>query len=168
MDASSIIKAAKRPERTVELCLRADLVAALEDAQRRIARVREAPRDSLGDDGGLGALRDELAAIKAEAKDHTIVFRFRALNRYELNALLAAQPPREGVRTDAQQGFNTDAVTYHLIRDCCYEPELGDDEWDALLGTEGEVGNGVLSPSQWDRLDSAVSSLNFARADVPF
>lgn len=168
MDAKSIIASAKRPERTVDLCLRADLVAELEDAKRELKSAREAPRTSLGDDGGLAEVQTRIDAIKAEAREHTLVFRFRALNRHEMRALIAANPPRDGDRLDKQSGYNTDAVTYRLIRDCCYEPALDDDEWTALLGTEDEVGSGVLSPGQFERLADAVASLNFARVDIPF
>jgi hypothetical protein len=165
---SSIIAGAKRPERTIELCLRADLVADLEDAQRRLADERERPRDSLSDGGNVEEVKAEVARIKAEADGHTVVFRFRALNHYEVQQLVRDLPPRDGVPSDKALGFNSDALTWHLFTRCCYEPELSEDDVAALIGTVDEVGNGVLSPSQWKRLDEALDSLHFAARDVPF
>lgn len=167
-DVSSIIAKAKRPERTIELCLRADLVAELEDAQRRLQDERGRERKSLSDGGDVDAIKAEVDRIKAEADAHTVVFRFRALNHYEVQQLIRDLPPREGVPTDKALGFNADGLTWHLFRRCCYEPELSDDDVAALIGTVDEVGNGVLSPSQWKRLDEALDSLHFAARDVPF
>lgn len=167
-DVSAIIAGAKRPERTLELCLRADLVADLEDAQRRLRVEKDRPRESLADGGNVDELKAEVERIKADARQHTIVFRFRALNRFQMQQMMAKYPPRDGNDLDKRMGYNVDAVTYWMVRDCCYEPGLSDAEWDTLLGAEDEVGNGVLSPAQWQRLDNVVSELNFARTDVPF
>ena len=167
-DVSAIIAGAKRPERTLELCLRADLVGALEDAQRRLQAEAERPRTSLGDAGDVDSIRAEVERIKEEAKEHTIVFRFRALNHYEVQQLVADLPPREGNKADKMLGFNQDALTWNLFQKCCYEPALSDDDVVALIGTVDEVGNGILSPSQWRRLDETLDSLNFAARDIPF
>ena len=167
-DISAIIAGAKRPERTIELCLRADLVAELEDAQRQLVAERDRERSSLSDGGQAEELRAKVDRIKAEAADHTVVFRFRAMNHYEIQALIRDLPPRDGVPSDKSLGFNSDALTWHLFRRCCYEPELSDDDTAALIGPVDEVGNGVLSPSQWKRLDETLDSLHFAARDIPF
>ena len=167
-DVSAIIAGAKRPERTIELCLRADLVARLEDAQRRLVAERDRERTSLADAGDIDSIRAEVEAIKAEAREHTIVFRFRALNHYEVQGLIRDLPPRDGVPMDKSLGFNADALTWHLFKRCLYDPVLSDDDVVALIGSVDEVGNGVLSPSQWKRLDEALDGLHFASRDVPF
>lgn len=168
MDVSQIIKSAKRPERTIELCLRADVVAELEDAQRRLAAEKARPRTSLADGGAVDDIKVEVERIKAVAKEHTVVFRFRALNHYEVQTLVRDLPPRDGVPTDKALGFNADALTWHLFKRCLYDPVLTDEDVEALVGSESEVGNGVLSPSQWKRLDEALDALNFASRDIPF
>jgi hypothetical protein len=167
-DVSAIIAGAKRPERTLELCLRADLVAELEDAQRRLQAEKERSRTSLADGGFADELKAELDRIKEAAREHTIVFRFRALNHFEVQALIRDLPPREDVKNDKIVGFNQDALTWHLFRKCCYDPELSDDDVTALIGSVDEVGNGILSPSQWRRLDETLDALNFAARDIPF
>ena len=146
-DVSAIIAGAKRPERTIELCLRADLVAELEDAQRQLVAERDRERSSLSDGGQAEELRAKVDRIKALIRD---------------------LPPRDGVPSDKSLGFNSDALTWHLFRRCCYEPELSDDDTAALIGPVDEVGNGVLSPSQWKRLDETLDSLHFASRDIPF
>lgn len=167
-DVSAIIAGAKRPERTLELCLRADLVAELEDAQRRLQSEKERNRTSLADGGFADELKAELERIKEAAREHTIVFRFRALNHFEVQTLIRDLPPREDVKNDKIVGFNQDALTWHLFRKCCYEPVLSDDDVTALIGSVDEVGNGILSPSQWRRLDETLDALNFAARDIPF
>lgn len=168
MDFDAIIEGAKPAERTAELCLRPDLVAQIEDVQRRIAKERDRPRTSLADGGQGDELRAELESLRDTAREYTIVFRFRALNPYRLRQLITDSPPREGNDQDKRFGYNTDQLTYRLIRECCYEPELSDEQWEKLIGPDDRIGDGTLSPSQWQRLDAAVESLNFARTDVPF
>ena len=168
VDIGTILSGAKRPERTLELCLRPDLTAKLEDVQRRYAEEKDRPRESLADGGNLTQLRDELEAIKAEAKEHTVVFRFRALNHYRIQTMARDLPPRDGVPMDKQIGYNVDALTWHLFRECCYEPELTEEQVEHLIGPEDRVGDGVLSPSQWKRLDETLDAVNFAARDIPF
>lgn len=168
VDVNDLIAEARPAEKTVELCLRSDLVAALEDVQRRIAAAADQPRGSLGDDGGLPGLRAEAEEIRREAREHTVVFRFRALNRWRMQQLMAESPPRDGNPVDKKLGYNADAVTYRMARDCCYEPVLSDESWERLLGSPERLGDGVLSPGQWQRLDEALSTLNFSRASIPF
>jgi len=168
VDIDEVISGAKRPERTLELCLRPDLAAKLEDVQRRYAEEKDRPRESLADGGNLGALADELKAIKAEAAEHTIVFRFRSLNHYRIQTLARDLPPRDGVPMDKRLGYNVDALTWNLFRECCYEPDLTDEQVERLIGPKDRVGDGVLSPSQWKRLDETLDAVNFAARDIPF
>ena len=168
MDISEILAGAKRPERTLELCLRSDLTAAVEDAQRRLQAERGRQRESLADGGNVDELRAELERIKAEAAEHTVVFRFRALNHYEIQTMMRDLPPRDDVPTDKRVGYNLDALTWHLFKKCCYEPELTEEQIETLIGPPERVGDGVLSPSQYKRIDETLDALNFAASDVPF
>ena len=168
VDIDELIAGARQPERTVLVCLRADLNAQIEDLERALRDAKEAARGSLADDGGVSRIQGQIADLHREAKEHTLVLRMRALNRYRVQQLVVDNPPREGVETDRRQGFNTDALQYHLIRECTYDPVLTDDQWARLIGTPDEFGNGVLSPRQFGELDEAVTALNFARVDIPF
>jgi len=167
-DIGTILAGAKRPERTLELCLRSDLTAAVEDAQRRLKEERGRARESLADGGNVDELRAELERIKTEAADHTVVFRFRALNHYEIDTMVRDLPPREGNAQDKAVGYNLAALTWHMFRKCCYEPEMTDEQVEQLIGPVDRVGDGVLSPSQFKRLDETLDALNFAATDVPF
>jgi hypothetical protein len=168
VDVAAVIAGAKRPERTVELCLRSDLVAELEDAQRRLREAQQSGRDSLADSGAADDVRAEVERIKEAAREHTLVFRFRAINHYEVRQLVAELPPRPDVPFDKQAGHNVDAMVWHLFRRCLYDPDLSDEQVEALIGTPDRVGDGVLSPAQWAQLDEALSSLNFATKTIPF
>jgi hypothetical protein len=162
-DVAAAIRGAHLPERTVELCLRGDLVAEWEQLDRqRIAALRSSA-DSL--EGGPAqeyaaqqdALRERMAA-------ETVTARFRALRRAEYTRLVASCPPR---RDDDNQVLPTDLGGYNpeqyfpaIVRACWVEPVLDGDVLTHLLDE-------VLSQRQFEDLALAAHQANRGAVNLP-
>lgn len=167
----TMLAGAKLPERTVEICLRGDLVAEHEEAERELEAAEKKATDSLAGNG-VGELVERIEALEAEMAEATQTFVLRALphrrsardDRPTHNELKKAHPPRrEGdkvIEPDDDYGYNVDAFNEALVRLCVVEPELDDGDWDELLA--------VLSEGQFSRLAVACLLLNRGDIDVPF
>ncbi len=158
------LAAARLPERTVEICLRGDLAADHEAAERELEQAQRAPADSLAGTG-TGAIADRIEAIETQMREHTYPFRLRALARPAWRSLLATHPPRRdeaGKILDEDSGIELNVDTFYtdLIRRCLIDPELDDDDWARLMDT--------LTDRQYGDLASAAWLLNRGEVDVPF
>lgn len=163
-DFSTLLAAAQLPERSVPVCLRADLAADHEAADRELEQLVRNPPSSLGGDG-RGELRDRIAALEAEMKASTYPFRLRALPKPKFRALVAAHPPRRGDdgepdQRDAVIGLNAETFFDALIRACLLDPALDDAQWADL--------EAKLTDRQYDDLSNAAWYLNRSEVDVPF
>lgn len=161
------LKGAKLPERTVPICLRGDLVAEWEAAERDLERAQKQPDTSM-EGSGVGALAERIEALQAEMSEHTDDFRLRALPRHKFRALVVAHPPRvddnnEIRREDAVLGVNRETFFPKLIRASVVEPELDDADWEALIGEDG-----VLTDRQFGNLEDTAWFLNRGEIDIPF
>jgi hypothetical protein len=179
------LKGAKLPERSVPICLRGDLVADHEAAERDLELAQKKPNDSK-EGSGVGALIERIEALQAEMSEHTDNFRLRALPRLKFRALFVAHPPRtdedgEAHREDAILGVNRDTFFPALIRLSAFEPKLDDDDWRELFGDdeqtrarlkaegkEDEIREGLLTARQFGNLEDAAWFLNRGEVDVPF
>jgi hypothetical protein len=177
---------AKRAERTVPICLRGDLVADWEAADRELKRAADENRSADSKEGaGLGALVEKVRALEAQMLEHSENWRLRALPRHEFRALVAAHPPRLGEDQmpipEDRPGINRDTFPSALIRASLVEPELDDedavwllghtDEQRAQLQAEGkadEIEDGVLNDKQFTDLEDAAWFLNRGDVKVPF
>jgi hypothetical protein len=157
---------AKRPERSVPLCLRGDLVADFEQVERELEAAQKKSSDSLAG-GGIAKLVDQLDALTEQMRDHTYDVRLRAMPKPEFRALVAAHPPRraedssEIVERDRYVGVNSETFFDALIRACVVDPELDDAEWKTLLEE-------TLTDKQFDALSDAAWYLNRGDVDIPF
>jgi len=180
------LKGAKLPERSVPVCLRGDLVAEWEQAERDLERAQKQP-DHSKEGVGVGALVERIEALQAEMSEHTEKFRLRALPRHKFRKLVIAHPPRkdgdeEIRREDNQLGLNRETFFPELIKASVVEPELDEDDWRELLGDTDEVRaeleaggradeirEGVLTDRQFGNLEDVAWFLNRADGiDVPF
>lgn len=162
------LKAARLPERSEPLCLRGDLVADFEAAERDLKRTQESTTDSLED--GIGPIVDRIEALRAEMLEHTEDFRLRALPKPAFRALIAAHPPRrvqaedgseaELEAGDAGLGLNRETFFEALIRASVVSPELDEDDWTALFE--------VLTDRQFGDLSDTAWFLNRGEISVPF
>ena len=161
-DVMSLVAQVKLPEKTVALHLRGDLVAELEDLERRIQECR-------GADGRLTGnpvarkLAEQVEGLREQMADSLVVFRLRALPRREFIQFQLdhkAVLPADGKVDEATIVAADQAYTEGLLKACCLDPVLEDEQWMSLLD--------ALSGAQWVKLSEAVVALNTETVNVPF
>lgn len=160
-DVSKLLASAKRPERTVVLCMRGDLQADWEDLDRKLIAARTQRVATLAggteEEAGFAAKIQEL---EAEMAENSITFRLRALPRRQFLELTQAHPPRAGDERDKSIGLNADTYYDALIGACLLEPELEQDELTEFLD--------LLTSRQFEELMEAAWNLNRGDVSVPF
>jgi hypothetical protein len=177
---------AGRAERTVQICLRGDLVARLEDLERQGQEAKVASVAASKEDPGVSEVLDEIRELQEEMRDSTEVFRLRAMSPRTYRRLKEQHPPRRGDdgklnAADANLGFNRDTFLHVLIRTSTVAPELTDRQWRELLGDsdteatvleeqgrDAEVVDGLLTYSQFVSLANTAYDLNEGDVSVPF
>jgi hypothetical protein len=188
------IRDAKSPERSVTICLEADLVAEYEAAFRELEQVAQQPSKTLAGDPRKAELAKQLEALREQMLQGTAVFRFRALERRAFRRLIAEHPPRKDEASgevhekDKNVGVNAETFYDELIRRSSVDVRLPGDEagtvldeedWRILLGDNdverarreraGEpVEDGKLTDMQFSELAEAAWMLNRGEIDIPF
>lgn len=160
----AMITEARLPERTVDVCLRGDLVADFQALEAELDAARIAAGDSL--DTGTGEIIAKMEAIQSLMRENTYPVRLRALKGPDFRALLAQHPARRneaGEIDAAERGFdfNVDTFFEPLLRACMIDPELvAKDDWNQFLG--------AITDYQFNEL--AITCLNICRGkvDIPF
>jgi hypothetical protein len=160
----AMLAEAKLPEATVMICLRGDLAADHESAERELEEAEKRGADSLAG-SGAGVIVDRIEALEAEMREHTYEFRLRALPRPAWREMLAAHPPRrnddgELIEPDKSVGVDTTTFTDAVLRACLVDPELNDAEFEQLVNT--------LTDRQYDELSDAAWGVNRKDVSVPF
>lgn len=158
-DVTTILAGAKRAERTVELCLRGDLVAEVEDLERQLRDSSTAAERLTGNVEGR-KVAQRIEALREQMLDHTIVIRLRAMSRREFQQFIVDHGPRDGNADDQAAGINTETYFDDLIKACTVEPVLTDEQWDGLFD--------AVNTRQWNDLRTAASNLNTERVSIPF
>jgi hypothetical protein len=163
---------AQRAQRSVKVCLRNDLVADWEAADRELTRVQaeRLATDSKEAGAGTAELADKVRALEALMNEQADEWLLRAMPRHQFRALMAAHPPRKGEDGEPVEGdrvFNRATFFPALIRASVVSPELDDEDWAWLLGDD-EAEDGVLTDRQFSDLEDAAWFLNRGEVDVPF
>jgi hypothetical protein len=163
-DFQTLLKGAKLPERTVDVCLRGDLRTEFEALERELEQAQQRGADSLAGHG-TGELVDRIEAVQAEMREHTYRFVMRAMPKPVWRALIADHPPRrdaDGALADEDRimEVNVDTFWDDLIRRSIIDPELDDGAWAQLQD--------ALTDYQFSELGAAAWGLNRSEVDVPF
>lgn len=148
-----------RPERTVDICLDPATYAEWEAAEERLREAR-GRSTTINGDPAIPALARAVRDLEDAMQDATVQFRFRALTRREWADLVAQHPPKDGDRVGRQVGYDIDGATVDAARLCLVEPELDDEDWDAL--------DESLSAGQWELVKNTVLAVNAGKVEVPF
>lgn len=154
-DLHALIADAKPPARTVELCLRGDLVAALEQATRDAAQAK-----ALGDTAAEKVAQENALAIRRDMAAAVIVVRFEAIPRRQWLTMMGEHPPREDNPTDERSGFNTETFYEAIVRASWASPDIDPADLDALLN--------AVNDGQFNELAEAAYTVNTRGAVVPF
>jgi hypothetical protein len=162
-DFMALLDATKLPERTVPICMRADLVAEHELADRQLLELLKGDSQKFND--GRGSLREKLLGLEAEMRAATYDFRLRGLPGPRFRSFVAEHPSRVGDdgalnQQDNVFGFNTETGFEPLIRLCLVDPDLDDAAWARLMG--------ALTDKQFEGLAAVSWYLNRGEVDVPF
>lgn len=153
-DVAALLAQARRPERTVPVCLRGDLQAEFEQLDRQLDEAVRRPQTKLVDDNGAPAIAARIEALRAEMAEATVEFRLRALPRPQWRDLQGKHVKEDG-------SVNVETMASPLIRACTVAPELTDEQWDTLLSDS-------LTDGQYEALFEACWMLNKRPVDVPF
>lgn len=160
-DAKSVIGAGRLPERSIDLCLRGDLVSQLQELERELAVAAEEEKvNGSLDSAATRPIAEKMQALRVEMQEHTLTLKLHALPRRKWTALMAAHPPREDDKVDAVTGLNRDTFYDAMVRACVVEPVLDEDDWSGL--------DEKLSDGQWQALTNAAWAVNARDFDVPF
>jgi len=165
---------ARRKEDTYAVCLRGDLNADWQNANRELERAqKQAQFSDSKESPDLGELVERVRDLEAQMLEHTETWRLRAMPRHKFRALVAEHPPRvdeEGnpVDEDKVLGINRETFTPELIRASVVEPELDDEDWAWLLGDEDDDDSGVLNDRQIGDLEDMAWFLNRDQVAAPF
>ena len=158
---------ARKPRRTVDICLAGDLVAEFAELEKQLkeATKEQAASYSLEDTGGAVELAERMEALRQEIREQVEPFVIQGLPGTTYRALKAQFPPRERedgqlVDSDRQLNTNVDDLAEPLIRACLVEPELDDQTWAETME--------ALTDGQWEELFAAAILVNEGRLTVPF
>lgn len=159
-------KRGRLPERSVDICMRGDLVAAHEQLEEELEAVQRGPDANTGIEGGEAMdIAGKLRAVEDLMREETYRFRLRALPKREYRALKAKHPPRKGddgdvVDQDLLFDVNMETWQEPLVRACLVDPVLDDTAWAETVE--------VLSDRQYEQLVLAAVKANRTGVDIPF
>lgn len=166
-DPKSLLKQATLPTKTVPFCTRPDLQEEFEQAALEHAKLAQDRADHHGMaapaelDAAIAASDTALDGIVERMREHTVIFRFRAITKAEHKKAMVSNPPRPGNDVDEKLGYNLDAVETFYVRTGCVEPDMTAEDWDEL--------EPVLTPYMWEQFVAACNGLAHSEAtSVPF
>lgn len=160
-DVKALLATARRPERSVDICVRADLQDRYAELERKIMDLEAKTGASLAGNAEARSTAEAQAELRDKMLDASVRFTLRGLSRREWTDLVAQYPPREGNEADKAMGFNIDDFVEALIRASIVEPALDDDDWRTLL-------EDVLTEATYEVLTNAAWSVNKRDVSVPF
>ncbi len=167
MDFKDKLNNAKPHTRTVEICLRGDLVGEIERLDRELVGASKAPSSGMEDGANLREIAERIEALREEmaADDNSHTFVLRALPGPKYRALKAEHPPRldDDGRVDDRDrilGANIDTLAEPLVRASIVDPVLDDATWEQV--------NNQLTDGQFDQLVLTALSVNGGGVSIPF
>lgn len=167
LDPKALLKDAALPTKVVPFVTRPDLQEEFETAVIEHGKLAQALKEHHGMaapaelTGAIAANEAVLNGVEGRMREHTVLFRFRAVSKAEHKRALLVNPPRKGNEVDEKLGYNLDAVETFYVRTGCVEPEMTDEDWDDL--------EPVLTPYVWEQFVSACNGLAHSEAtSIPF
>lgn len=145
-----------------QICLQHELIEQWQEAMAELDAMQESSgkgRLNGPDATALKAQEKRIAALEAKMDEVSPWFEFRAMPIEQYQELLAEHPPREGNQFDLYAGYDRDAVTNELVRQCLIDPVFSDEGWARFLTT--------CAPSEWGELRSTVIEVNGGSVKPP-
>lgn len=144
----------KRPERTVAIYLRGDLVAAIEQAERELIAARDGwQRTKMSDVDPARDIAERLEAMREEMKASQVVLILRAIGAKQRSDLITAhQSTSPGMR------FSADTLFPALVHASCVDPEFeSPDEAAQFLDEIGSAQAAIVSNAAWELASDPLS-----------
>lgn len=163
------------PQVDVRICLRGDLVAAKEAAERDLLQLRaKYPDPTIFEGGELHDAAQRIQDLEADCDHAAVTFRFRGLGRRAHSDLVAEHPPTQEQQADATDAgirylWNLDTFPAALVAASCFEPagitpaaasriaeEWSDGQWQLLWRACITANEGTADPGPKSVIASAV------------
>jgi hypothetical protein len=171
----------------VWICFNSALMADIANEERELEAMPAGSAGSLAGDPRR-PVAQKIEAMRAQMREDSEEFRFRALGRAAFRKLVASFPPREGNKGDKMLGYNEEALFVGVVRASLISPVLDDEDWLNLLGDDALLGvdpaadadiaaeddeprepvDPALSHAQFELLSDAAWSVNRRDTDIPF
>jgi hypothetical protein len=141
----------------IDVCLDGEASVERDRLYRELGEAADAPRLTMGPPA-TAEVQARIDALEDTMRDSLVTLRFRALSFDRWNAIIALEPPREGVAIDARKGYNIVAATKRAaeasgwVVDGDKTESIPHDEWADLWEN--------LSGGDFDRIWGAVTRLN--------
>lgn len=171
VDVDAIVDGARRVRRSMQLCLRGDLVAEWEDLERqRDEAEKDAEKTDLGDSLAstkpTAAIDARMDALRVEMLAGTITVVLESMPRKEYNRLVKRHPPRRDEDgaihpDDRALDINMETFWEPLIRTCWVSPVLTKARMARILDE-------IVSDQQYSELADLAMKVNRGKVDVPF
>lgn len=155
----ALLEQARRPERTVEVCLRGDLRAEFELLEEQLREADKKERTSLADPGPAPII-EQMDELREQMRGATIRIRLRAMPRRDWATLVAEHPPRDDVAADKGRLVNMSTFFDAAVPRCIVDPDLSPQQFDRMVD--------AISNGQWSELANAAWLVNTGAVDVPF
>lgn len=141
----------------VDVCLDGEASVERDRLYEELGEAANAPRVTMAPPATV-EVQSRIDALEESMRDSLVTIRFRALSFDRWNAIIALEPPREGVAVDARKGYNIVAATKRTaeasgwVVDGDKTESIPADEWADLWEN--------LSGGDFDRIWGAVTRLN--------
>lgn len=149
----------KLDEDWVEICLRPDLMAELEEINSELVEASSADARRPARNSGQAppsewtvALAQQAAATLQLIEESAVRFAFRGLPKDEFRALCDEHPPRKNDATDSYIGYDRVSLGDALVRESLIEPVFGTAAWDQLKD--------AVSIGEWNKLRECAEKVN--------
>lgn len=158
-ELSDLIKSAKLPERTIQHCVRGDIVADVERLERELSSLKTQDSRLTGNPEAR-ALAEQIEALREEMSESVIEFTLRALPRRAFQKLLASHPARDDDKYDRSIGYNRETFVDALVRASVAAPEVSEEDWETIVD--------AMTAAQWEDFANVAAALNMEQVSVPF
>lgn len=159
LDVKKLIAQAKRPELSVTVNLRGDLIAQIQQLEQELLEMQQRSMQRLADHPDAVKIAHQIHNLEEQADESKVTLRFIALPGPEWRKALAKHPPSAEQK---QGGYIADsnAVVEDVLLESLVDPDLDQADVDALLG--------VLTEGQWQEIVGTIFNLNGGDNTVPF
>jgi hypothetical protein len=153
---ADVLGRAKRPVRSVRVCLDGELWARHDELSQEIDRFRqEAGPGKMGEPSPVADLVKERMLVEQRMREAEVEFQFRGLSSYARDEIIARFPAKAGRGT-----WDTTAGAHALFAAAAVQPAMTEDEAKELIEAIDHGATAKLFNCAWEATEGS--------ADIPF